>query len=178
MEISLTETQKEAKRVIDNIDPAKLHIIFHHPECRAMFEKRVDAYRLIDTPVLNTIRNAFKNHIIATLSFTELNLLIDEFAAALTKEFDEVHTGVVLLAIRLIRGSKISVFSTYSDEQLIQLYRNCMTVEQQIEDATKPIKEEVIEEFWTNATFKQIKEVEDMYNRRKAQDKKIPSIIQ
>jgi len=168
--ITAANTTGIAKTATGVMSPEKLNAIFHHPDCRAIFDREVEKIRLPESAELWLINGAFKS-ISDQMSFFELNLNINEFIEFNQKPLHELHTGVSMLAIRTIRATALNKIKF----DPIGTIKATFEIERQLQEISAPIKMAVIEDFWNNATFKQKNEIEAVVKRT---SKAVSQIIQ
>ena len=148
-------------KVTDGTSPEKLNAIFHHPDCRKVFNAKCEAIRLPESNEMHILHDAI-SECKPAFSFDDLNFTKDEFAGFMTKPLWELHTGITIRVIKLLRSMRIGNYmGKYKAEKVIGAG---FDIEEQLQSIVKPIKDEVIDEFWEKATIIQMNEVNRVAN--------------
>ena len=95
-------------------------------------------------------------------SFNDFDFTNDEFAGFMTKPIWELHTGITIRIIKMLRGIRIGNYiGKFKAEEVIAA---TFDIEELLQSIIKPIKDEVIEEFYANATIVQTNEINRVLN--------------
>ena len=166
-------------KVTDGLPAEKLNAIFHHPDCRKIFNERCEAIRLPDCKEMQILQWAIKKcH--SKLSFNDFDFTENEFENFMTKPMHELLPGIVLRVINILRGMAIGEYIPDSTIDTMAKERTSTHtggtfkahhvmsagsfIEKAYQEIVKPIKDEVIEEFYANATIVQTNEINRVLN--------------
>jgi hypothetical protein len=148
-------------KITDGFSPEKLNAIFHHPDCRKVFNERCEAIRLPDSESLNVLSAAIHT-CKGVFSFNDFNFTNEEFAGFLTKPLHELHTGITIRVCNMLRGVAIEKYASVYPAKVVM--SATFEVEKQLQDIIKPIKDEVIADFYEKATIIQTNEINRVVN--------------
>lgn len=175
----------QAKRMTAEFSKEKLDAIFHHPDCKELFEDKVAQYRLPVSIDGTLIINSFAKFV-HELTNEQINATTEGFEQmvhmlSLPTDGDifPCHTGVFMLMIKHINHIAGHYYSDTIDERHA-VRTACDNIEKQIMAAVDPIRLEAIEEFYMSANAEQIDEINDkaakieQYNKQQGAGNTIP----
>lgn len=163
----------QAKSMTADFSKEKQDAIFHHPDCKHLFEDKVAAIRVSISDNSRVVIEAFTQVLpeltdqqlsISDEEYNNLIMIVTSNKAVLGDTHYECHSGVFMLMVNHLKNIAGKYYS--DDAEGRQLVRNAFSgIEAEIMAQVEELRDECIEEFYISANAEQIDEIDNIANQ-------------